>query len=160
LAPPDMWNKRQETGRSAADIFSENGITLIQTSNDRVDGWMAMREWLKPYTGADGAPTARLRIFRGCVNLIRTLPQLMYDTKKPSDAATAPHEVTHAPDAIRGFCVYWISRAKSPRRSAENGTPGVRPLQGGIFSEWTADMREDYNRASAAEKKLLMEMWG
>ncbi|MCL1819410.1 MAG: phage terminase large subunit [Oscillospiraceae bacterium] len=151
LAPPDLWNKRQETGRSAADIFGENGIDLIKTSNDRVDGWMAMREWMKPCAGTDGSPTARLRIFRGCVNLIRTLPQLMYDTKKPSDAAKEPHEVTHAPDAIRGFCVYWTSKAV--RRG--HGAPGAsRP------TKWTEDMWEDYNRAGSDGKKTLIGMWG
>jgi phage terminase large subunit len=119
LAPPDLWNSRQETGRSVADIFREHGISLTRTSNDRVDGWMAVREWLKVTKGPDGQPSARLRIFRGCVNLIRTLPLLMYDPKRPSDAATEPHEITHAPDAIRGFCVYWTSSAKKPDERAD-----------------------------------------
>lgn len=35
LAPPDLWNRRQETGRSAADIFAEQGVTLTKTGNDR-----------------------------------------------------------------------------------------------------------------------------
>ena len=44
-----------------------------------------------------------MRIFRNCPNLIRTLPQLMHDKRKPGDAATQPHEITHAPDALRYF---------------------------------------------------------
>ena len=46
LAPPDLWNRRQETGRSAADYFAEAGLPLTRTSNDRVNGWRAVREWL------------------------------------------------------------------------------------------------------------------
>ena len=26
-----------------------------------------------------------------------------------NDVANTPHELTHAPDALRGFCVYWTS---------------------------------------------------
>jgi phage terminase large subunit len=38
------------------------------------------------------------------VNLIRTLPQVQRDEKDPNDVATEPHELTHAPDALRYFC--------------------------------------------------------
>jgi phage terminase large subunit len=108
--PPDLWNRRQETGKSAADIFAENGINLMQASADRVDGWLNLKEWLKPFESKNeqtGEPimTARLKIFKNCVNLIRTLPQLQHDAKDPNDVATEPHEITHAPDALRYFCI-------------------------------------------------------
>lgn len=114
LAPPDLWNSRQETGKSVADIFAEHGIYLTKTSNDRIDGWMAVKEWLKPFDDVDGRKIAKLQIFSNCTNLIKCLPALQYDDKKPSDVATEPHDITHSPDAIRGFCVYWTSGAKSP----------------------------------------------
>lgn len=101
LAPPDLWNRRQETGRSAAHWFGEAGLWLDRTSNDRVDGWLSVKEWLKVGPGG-----AKLRIFENCRNLIRCLPLLQHDGKNPSDVATEPHEITHAPDALRGFCVY------------------------------------------------------
>lgn len=109
-APPDLWNRRQETGKSAADLFYENGVTLIKSSNDRVQGWYNVKEWLKPIKTRDEQTgeeitTARLRIFSNCVNLIRTLPQLQRDEKDPNDVATEPHELTHAPDALRGWCI-------------------------------------------------------
>lgn len=108
-APPDLWNRRQETGKSAADLYRENGVMLTKAGNDRVQGWLNVKEWLKPYkvrdeqTGEE-VTTARLKIFRNCVNLIRTLPQLQSDEKDPNDVATEPHEITHAPDALRYFC--------------------------------------------------------
>jgi phage terminase large subunit len=114
LAPPDLWNSRQETGKSVATIFAEHGIYLTKTSNDRIDGWMAVKEWLKPFDDVDGRKTAKLQIFANCTNLIKCLPALQYDDKKPSDVASEPHDITHSPDAIRGFCVYWTSGAKSP----------------------------------------------
>ena len=114
LAPPDLWNARQETGRSVADIFAEHGVYLTKASNDRVDGWMAMHERMKVIEGEDGKPTARLRIFPKCVNLIRCIPLLQYDDRRPTDVAQTPHEITHGPDAIRYFCVYWVSNGREP----------------------------------------------
>lgn len=111
LAPPDLWNRRQETGKSVADWFADGGIYLTQTSNDRVGGWLAVKEWLKIYRDERGEETANLRIFPLCVNLIRCLPMLQYDEKNPSDCASTPHELTHGPDAIRGFCVYWTTKS-------------------------------------------------
>ena len=147
LAPPDLWQRKPETGRSVADIFREAaGINLTQASNDRVAGWMAVHERLKVEPDEQGQPSARLRIFRGCDNLIRTLPLLQYDEKKPNDAATEPHEITHAPDALRYFCVYWTKAT----RTAEE----VRR------TEWTKTMYEDYYRASSNDKKMLLELWG
>lgn len=113
LAPPDLWNRRQETGKSVADIFAEHGIYLSKTSNDRVDGWMAVKEWLKPFNDVDGRRVAKLRIFANCTNLIKCIPALQYSDKNPSDVATEPHDITHSPDAIRGFCVYWASPARA-----------------------------------------------
>jgi len=103
LAPPDLWNRRQETGKSAAELFQDNGIDFTKSINDRVMGWYNTKEWLKPYEDEQGIMTASLVIFKNCVNLIRCLPQLQCDAKDPNDVSTTPHELTHGPDAIRGF---------------------------------------------------------
>ena len=146
LAPPDLWNARQETGKSVADIFAEHGVYLTKTSNDRVDGWLAVKEWLKPVRREDGTERVRLRIFPNCRNLIRCLPLLQYDERKPNDAAGEPHEITHAPDALRGFCVYWTRPAETGRSGADT-------------AKWTQDMWEDYDNASEAERAYLRDKW-
>ena len=90
--------------------------------------------------------TAKLKIFRGCKNLIRTLPLLQYDDKRPSDAAKEPHEITHAPDALWYFCVYYINAAKKPK------APKVH---------WTEGMKQDYRNAkSRDEREFLINKWG
>ena len=121
LAPPDLWNRRQESGRSVADWFSKYGIVLTKTGNNRQAGWMAVHEWLRPYTDHDGQTTARMRIFETCPNLIRTLPQLRHDSVKINDVANTPHELTHGPDAIRGFCMHWTMAAKQQPQAKESG---------------------------------------
>lgn len=132
-APPDLWNRRQETGKSAAELFRENGIMLIKANNDRVQGWYNVKEWLQPYETRDeqtGEPikTARLKIFKNCVNLIRTLPQLQHDDKDPNDVATEPHEITHAPDALRYFCSMRTMPSSEPKREQRyNNFPSEKP---------------------------------
>ncbi len=103
FAPPDLWNRRQDTGRSVAQMFAQRGITLTRASNDRVMGWYDLQEWLRPLPDEGGELVAALRIFEGCSNLIRTLPALQRDSTNPNDVATNPHELTHAPDALRYF---------------------------------------------------------
>jgi len=109
-APPDLQNRRQDTGKSVFDIFREQGISLYKSDNSRVNGWFAVKEWLKVIDSKDEQSgelikTSKLKIFSNCLNLIRTLPMLQTDEKDPNDVANEPHELTHAPDAIRGFCI-------------------------------------------------------
>ena len=104
FAPPDLWNRNRDTGRSVAEIFLEHGIPLTQTNNERINGWMDMHEYLKVTVDEMGQRSAGLRVFSDCKNLIRSIPLLQFDEKKPNDVAGEPHELTHAPDAIRYFC--------------------------------------------------------
>lgn len=113
IAPPDLWNRRQETGKSAAEIFSDNGVYLTKANNNRIQGWYNLKEWLKPYTDEQEILTASLVITRNCVNLIRTLPQIQSDEKDANDTADQPHELTHAPDAIR----YFVAARPTPTRT-------------------------------------------
>ena len=120
-APPDLWNRRNDTGKSAAEIFRENGVYLSKSSNNRVIGWYSVQEHLKIVEKKDEQTgevlrTAKLRIFDTCHNLIRTLPVIQRDEKNPNDCAKEPHELTHAPDAIRGFC---IERTKATKIMTE-----------------------------------------
>ncbi len=103
IAPPDLWNRRQDTGKSAAQIFAENGVPVTAARNERVQGWYNLKEWLSPFRDETGKVSAYLRVFSNCTNLIRTLPAVAVDTKNPNDVANIPHELTHAPDAIRYF---------------------------------------------------------
>lgn len=106
-APPDLWNRNRDTGKSTADIFAENGQFLTKADNNRISGWLAVHEWLKVFTDEQGQPTSKLKIFSNCTNLIRTLPALQHDDKNPNDVANEPHELTHIPDALRYFCTMW-----------------------------------------------------
>lgn len=109
-APPDLWNRRNDTGKSAAEIFWENGVKLTKCSADRVNGWLSVKEWVKLYDSIDeqtGQPIqkTKLHVFSNCINLINNLPEIQRDDKNPNDCATEPHELTHITDSLRYFCV-------------------------------------------------------
>lgn len=106
LAPPDLWNRRQESGKSVAEWFNESGLPLTKSTNKRVEGWLAVKEWLKTEKNEFGEAASRLTISEDCRNLIRTLPALCRDKLNPNDASDFPHELTHAPDALRYFCAF------------------------------------------------------
>ena len=97
FAPHDLWGRSADTGKSQAERFGEEGVDLLRVkAMGRVDGWMAIKEWL---SSADGQPG--LQFFNTCPNIIRTLPLLQHDDRNPNDCANEPHEITHAPDALR-----------------------------------------------------------
>ncbi len=142
LAPPDLFGRTQETGRSKASLFSEYGINFTKTSNEREAGWLSLKELLK--TDAEGE--AKLRIFSHCTELIKCLPALTVDKIHTSDCATEPHEITHAPDALRGFAIFYARPSEPPKTSAS--------------ASWTRDMWEDYEQAGEEARKYLKRKYG
>lgn len=142
LAPPDMWGRSQETGKSKADLFRENGVYFTKTSNNREAGWLAIKELLKK--DIEGRP--KIFFFRNCQKIISHLPMLLIDTKRPTDTLTEPHEITHAPDALRGFAIYHTR----PNEIVEANNR----------KRWTEDMWEDYNNASLSEREYIRKKYG
>jgi phage terminase large subunit len=112
--PPDLMSKRQETGKSAITIFQENGIVAIITRSNRHAGWLATREMLKIRTKgindgiAEGKPM--LSIFNNCTKLIKHLPMIQRSDRDPNDISLEPHDLTHSVDALRYFCVTYLSK--------------------------------------------------
>ena len=106
IAPSDLWSRQKDSGKSIAELFGENGVYLTKLVSERIDGWMCLKELFKEKSDKKGegyGPT--LTIMRNCTNLIRCLPLLMHDTRRFGDVSTKPHNITHAPDALRYFAV-------------------------------------------------------
>lgn len=104
VADPSMFARTQEQDEqrvSLADQAKRHGLTLEKAFNPRPDGWAVFRECLA--VRDDGLPG--LIILETCPNLIRTLPQLIYDPRDSEDTYQAPDVDDHAPDAGRyGLC--------------------------------------------------------
>ena len=114
LAPPDLWNREQLSGKSRAIIFSECGLNLTKTSNDFEAGCASMKEWLKPK-----GVKAKLTFLDGAApNLYRNLQKIQKDKRKPNVYAKKPHDLTHDCDSLRAFCVYYIKNPYIDRKKA------------------------------------------
>ena len=130
-APPDMWSRQKDTGRTMAELFALGGVPLVKSGNSRVQGHMLVKEMLAPLPLTDPfvkslwpegqAPAALpgLMFFEGCKTVMGDLRDIQADELNPNDCAKQPHEVTHTVDAVRYFCV---SRSLSAERPAEAET--------------------------------------
>lgn len=102
VASPDLWKRRQETGVTGEEIMRKAGLHgLRQADDSRVPGWLQMREYLDPYEIEPGIWDTNIAIFDHCTHAISDIPALIHDENNPEDAASEPHEVTHAPESIR-----------------------------------------------------------
>jgi len=143
LAPPDLWNRSPQTGKSVALLFNEYGINLTKVNNDMAAGCLALKELLiHPEDGK-----SRLTILNKCApNLLRCLKKIQHDERKPKVYAKQPHELTHAVDAARYFAIYWTNPANLSNK--------------GRRKKWRRDQFEDYENANEEDKKYLIELWG
>lgn len=145
VASPDLWNRRQETGASGAEIMLKNGLHgLIRANNSRIPGWRALREYLTPYEDEQDILTAKLVIFDHCTNLIKNLPLLQHDDTNPEDASDKPHDVTHAPESLRyGIMSRPMLSAKKKKSVWDTFRDGPEPTHdawtGGNFDKTYVD---------------------
>ena len=82
----------------------------------RVAGWRMVRQYLHE-SAEDG--TARLQIHPRCSELIRCLQALQCDPNRIEDAASHPHHLTHAPEALR----YGVMSDAAFYRAAHTSNP-------------------------------------
>jgi hypothetical protein len=138
FAPPDMWNRRQDTGKSFAASFAEHKIFLTKSDARREQGWVAVKELLKPYetlhpqTG-EKITVSRLAIDEGVAfqkhgktaagveieNLWGCLTKIQRDEKDYNDVSDKNHELSHAPDALRYFATGRSLRAVDPNMNRD-----------------------------------------
>ncbi len=98
-ADPTIFNKGNDNGISIADQFKKEddrwGRILKPARNDRVPGWVYMIHWLS--NAPDGKPY--WQVTENCINLIRTLPELVHDENHVEDIDTEGED--HAADEQR-----------------------------------------------------------
>ena len=115
VCSPDLWNRRQDSGLSGAEIMQRAAaLPPMRPADDRrVAGWRVLREYLSP---ASDHPF--IRISSECKELIECLPALLCDPNRIEDASGEPHRITHAPEALRYALMSRASHA-SDRESSD-----------------------------------------
>lgn len=114
VASPDLWNRRQDSGRSGFELMQAiSGMPpMLPADHRRIPGWRVLHEYL---AHTDETPP-RLQICRCCTELIRCLPGLLCDKDRPEDASNEPHALTHAPEALRYAVMSRCPPPPSPAR--------------------------------------------
>lgn len=129
VCSPDLWNRRQESGRSGVEVMcnSPHMPPMIAADNRRVIGWRTLREYLAGTIKIAGISNGgnddryldsvpSIVITHNCSELLRTLPLLQFDRNNPEDVASEPHNITHAPEALR----YAVMSLSSTKESGDN----------------------------------------
>ncbi len=114
-ASPDLWNRRQDTGRSGFEIMTGAAHIppLIRADDRRVPGWHQLREYIH------GEQGRKLKIFSCCPELFRCLSLLTYDKSRAEDCSDEPHSITHLPEALRYLIMSRPEAAKTPNELYE-----------------------------------------
>lgn len=89
VASPDAFAKKgNESGKTIADEYEDNGITLTRANNDRVSG----AAFLLKLLGRDAdqvnkveAIAPQIEIHERCQKLIENIPELQHDPHRPED---------------------------------------------------------------------------
>ena len=115
FAPPDMWNRQKDSGKTMAEIFMTCGVPIVKADNNRVQGHMLIKDMLAKRE--DGTPS--LLFFKTCSKTIDDIKDIQSDEKNPNDCAKDPHEVTHRVDAVRYYCISRTVAAEAERIQAE-----------------------------------------
>lgn len=116
VCSPDLWNRRQDSGKSGFEIMQAvEGMPPMTPADDRrIPGWRVLREYL---SAREGHPY--IRICSECKELIECLPALLCDPKRNEDASSSPHRITHAPEALRYAAMSRICAGYSPTEESE-----------------------------------------
>lgn len=116
-APPDMWNRQKETGKTLAELYALNGLPIVKSENNRVQGHMIVKDMMRPIPLRDpyviklfknrGVPEKLpgLMFFSSVNKVIEDISAIQADDKNPNDCAKQPHEITHTVDAVRYYCI-------------------------------------------------------
>ncbi len=96
-ADPAIWNATGSAEGSIAEMMEREGVYFEKGKNNRLAGKMQVHYRL----AFDNEGLPMLYIFDTCKHMIRTLPQLRYDSVQPEDVDTRQED--HLYDAMKYF---------------------------------------------------------
>jgi hypothetical protein len=141
IADPSIWAQKG-SGMSIAEVYSTNGLNCLPACNDRIQGKMRVHDYLAD--APDGKPW--LQIFDNCINMIRTLPELVLDEHNTEDVNTKQED--HAYDDLR----YFLMSRQAHGSYGMNESEKYQGIDRASQDEWERVKkmflkREDANRA-------------
>lgn len=112
VVDPAVLNKKNDATWTS---FLDEARSILDwkirwANNERINWWNKVRQALQAYTDPNSwNKTAILEVCDNCFNLIKTLPELIYDETNVEDLNT--HWEDHAADALRYWLMYiWVDK--------------------------------------------------
>ncbi|MDO4741745.1 MAG: Terminase-like family protein, partial [Eubacteriales bacterium] len=121
IADPAIWDRSRGMSVEEQIRRAFSGVIFNKGDNTRLPGKMQLHERLK----FDESGRPMLYVFTACRDFIRTIPSLVYDSRRPEDIDTAGED--HIYDETRYFL---MSRPLAPRALIEKPRRGFNPLAG------------------------------
>ena len=98
---------------TAVEIYQRHGVgvnyQLMPAAKERIVGWNVVHQYLR----WDMHTRPKLRVFKTCYNMIRTLPALIHDEVHPEDVDSTGED--HAADELRYF-LRTLREQKAPKQ--------------------------------------------
>jgi hypothetical protein len=122
FAPPDLFSRAKDTGRSNAEIWVENGIDMIKTKNSHQMSLSNLCQWLHPIIRKDeqtgeSYTTAKLTIDDSSApNLVHSLLNIQKDKYNPNVYSEHPHSLTHSIAAVKGWAIEYVVDSTEPEK--------------------------------------------
>ncbi len=120
VADPAIWNATGGSDGSIADMMEKRGVYFEKGNNDRLAGKMQVHYRLS--FDEEGLPMIYF-FDKKCPGMIRTLPELKYDSTNPEDVDTRQED--HLYDALKYFLMTSpiAPRERMPEPETEDWSP-------------------------------------
>ncbi len=119
IADPAIWDESHGREGVIADIMEKNGVFFNKGKHARLSGKMQCH-----YRFAfDELGRPRAYVFKNCNHFIRTIPNLVYDTKNVEDVNTSQED--HDYDAMRYF---FMENPIAPQKNVKKPQAEFNPL--------------------------------
>lgn len=126
-------------------------IRIIKADNDRVNGWIRMRERLMPRLGRHGQFTAGMRAFSTCEAFLRTIPEQIHDSEgtNPEDLNTSGED--HVADDSRYAAMSRPLASEAPLRLPTPTDSFWNSVRADVKRSYHADIEADQDAEEEVE---------
>lgn len=116
FADPTLDIHTGQDVRTMRDVFEQNGIPLEMSINSREQFasaiHTALAETVEIGSEKESIIVPKLQIYRNCIDLVRSIPMMRYDEKRP--LAMANHKHDHYPIALAYFLISGCANSFTP----------------------------------------------
>lgn len=149
--PSDLSD--DDIGENTFETLYRNGLPVIRSAHDPVNGWQRLQHWFEPMPIAAGEQ-ATLIVSPECDQVIRTVPSLLQDEKYPEDV-----NASGATEAAKALRYLVMSRPEPPSMTPLRQGRDLSRLDEKTRAEIEYLARCDNENAADADPYSMGQLW-